>query len=130
MSDGNALLWHVGASAAGFGNLLDGSHRLLAGDFTGDGKTDLGFYDAGDGSWWIATSNGSTLAWHGAGSVSGFGNLLDASRILLTGDFNGDRRTDALFYYNGDGNWWLGASDGSGLGWRLAGTTAFDDLTR
>jgi hypothetical protein len=49
---------------------------------------------------------------------------------MLRGDFDGDHRADALFYYRGDGNWWLGASDGGRLSWRLAGNTRdFDDLT-
>jgi hypothetical protein len=131
LSDGNQLAWHVGGNAAGFGSLIDPSHRLFTGDFNGDGKTDVAFYYSGDGTWWLASSDGNALTWHNAGSVSGFGNLLDPSRLLLTGDFNGDRRTDALFYYSGDGNWWLGASGGDQLTWHLAGNTqTFDDLNR
>jgi len=37
---------------------------------------------------------------------TGFGNLADR-RPFWTGDFNGDGKSEILFYYPGDRNWWL-----------------------
>src|SRR5215208_6970716 len=56
---------------------------------------------------------------------SGFGNLADG-RPFWIGDFNGDGRSDVLFYYPGDDNWWLGSHQGPGgqLVWSSAGNTA------
>ena len=123
LSDGNALSWHLASNTKGFVDLLDGKHRVTTGDFNGDGKTDVAFYYSGDGNWWIGLSDGNTLSWHIAGNTRGFGNLLDGSHAIYDGDFDGDGKSDALFYYNGDGNWWLGLSDGNALSWRLAGNT-------
>ena len=39
---------------------------------------------------------------------SGFGKLTDGNHPVWIGDFDGDGRTDVLFYYSGDDNWWLG----------------------
>ncbi len=61
---------------------------MFTGDYNGDGKTDVLFYYKGDGNWWMGLSNGQTLAWHGAGSSGGFGNLLDGVHHWLRGDFN------------------------------------------
>src|SRR5206468_1232122 len=49
---------------------------------------------------------------------------LPAQHLTFSGDFNGDGKTDSLFYYAGDGNWWLGLSDGTKLNWSLAGNLA------
>jgi hypothetical protein len=130
-SNGDTLSWNLAGNAKGFGDLVDSNHGLWSGDFDGDGKSDVGFYFAGDGRWWIGRSDGSTLAWNLASTVPGFGNLLDPSRRVFTGDFDGDRKSDLLFYYDGDGNWWSGASGGVTLDWHLAGNTMrFGDLLR
>jgi hypothetical protein len=130
LSNGNTLNWQLAGNTRSFGNLLDANHRLFGGDFNGDGKRDVAFY-ASDGSWWLGTSDGAALHWNSAGNVAGFGNLLDGAHRLFSGDYNGDGKTDALFYYNGDAHWWLGSSDGAAFQWQLAATTPdLGDLTR
>jgi hypothetical protein len=69
-----------------------GVHRLLEGDFNGDGKSDVAFLYSGDDNLWVGLSNGSTLDWHLAGNTRGFGNLLDSDHQLYTGDFQGRRQ--------------------------------------
>ena len=92
--------------------------EAIPGDFNGDGRTDVAFrvpgygwgsvpidFANGDGTW--TSTNGAAGTWaHAAGSVA------------LTGDFNGDGRTDIAFHNpgsdwrtvpvllaNGDGTW-------------------------
>ena len=63
------------------------------------------------------------LNWSLAGNTTGFGQVWDG-RPFWTGDFTGDGKTDILFYFPGDGNWWLGRFDpNGGLSWNHAGNT-------
>jgi hypothetical protein len=107
----------------GFGNLADG-RPFWRGDFAGDGKTDILFYYPGDKNWWLGRFNGNgAVTWNLAGNTTGFGQVWDG-RPFWTGDFAGDGKTDILFYYKGDGNWWLGRFNAAGqLIWNLAGNT-------
>jgi hypothetical protein len=73
------------------------------------------FYYPGDGNWWLGShaGPGGQLQWSFAGNTLGFGQVWDG-RPFWTGDFNGDGRTDMLFHYPGDGNWWFGSHPGPG----------------
>src|SRR5205085_330992 len=62
-----------------------------------------------------------------------FFQLLNASshpadHKVFSGDFNGDKMTDTLFYYGGDGTWWMGLSDGTAIAWHSAGVLAGGDV--
>jgi hypothetical protein len=118
-SDGAALVWdRVGNTVtAGLGQIWDRDHRVLAGDFTGDGKTDLLLHDRSNGEWQMGVSDGADITWHAAGATTGFGDLLDLRHRLYVGDFNGDGKDDVMAYDSGRGLWWLGASDGTSLVW-------------
>jgi hypothetical protein len=80
------------------------------------------FYNPGDDNWWLGSHDGNELAWSFAGNTLGFGQVWDG-RPFWTGDFNGNGRAEVLFYYPGDGNWWLGSHPGLGgqLQWTFAG---------
>src|SRR5262249_8089409 len=103
-------------------------HRVWGGDFDGDGKSEALFHFADNGDWYMAHSDGAQLTWHKAGNTAGFGDLLDGGHYLVTGDFNGDHKTDVLMYYPGDGNWWMGLSDGNAIPFHLAGTTKLGNV--
>ncbi len=122
-SSGTAFTW-AKIGTASLGNWLDGKHRVHVADYDGDGKADFSIYNQADGSVTLGLCSGTALAWHSASSVGGFGNLLDGQHALFDGDFNGDGKTDLLFYYDGDGSLWLGASSGTALTWSQVGAVA------
>ncbi|MBL8954107.1 MAG: FG-GAP repeat protein, partial [Myxococcaceae bacterium] len=111
-------------------------YKVVTGDFNGDGKTDLATISrSGGGGWasWVAVdlSTGSGFAstvW-GAATPGHMRNGGAAHEYkVLTGDFNGDGKTDlATVTPNGQGGWaeWvaLELSTGSGFAstvWRAA----------
>jgi hypothetical protein len=53
----------------------------------------------------------------------GFGNLIDGQHPIWIADFTGAGHAQIMFYYAGDGNWWLGDMQGGQLNWSLAGNT-------
>ena len=107
------------------------SKRTFFGDFNADGQGDVLSYHPGDGNWWLGTLSGEKqLSWTLAGNTSGFGNL-NTNHTFFTGDFNGDGRVDVMFYYPGDGHWFLGTLNGQNqLTWSLVGnTTGFGNIS-
>ena len=106
----------------GFGNLADG-RPIWRGDFNGDGKAEVLFFYPGDGNWWLATLNSQgQFDWSLVSNTTGFGNITSLPKWV--GDFNGNGKSDVLFYYGGDGNWWLGSHDGSNqFSWNLVSNT-------
>jgi len=105
--------------------------RANAGSRFWVGKFRQGTHDellahSGDGEKWeIGSWNGIELAWHSAGETTTLGSV-DDGRPFLVGNFNDDpaKRDGILFYYPGDGNWWLGTWNGAQLAWRLVANTA------
>ena len=55
---------------------------------------------------------------------SGFGNLLDGRHPVWLGDFTGSGHAQVMFYYNGDGHWWLGDMVSGQLQWSLVSQSA------
>jgi hypothetical protein len=121
--DGTALAWSFAGNTEGFGHGINDGRPFWTGDFNGDGKTEVLFYYPGDDNWWLGTFQGTTLSWSDAGNTAGFGHGINDGRPFWTGDFNGDGKTEILFYYPGDDNWWLGTFQGNALSWSLAGNT-------
>ncbi|WP_197285431.1 M6 family metalloprotease domain-containing protein, partial [Planktothricoides sp. SR001] len=88
-SDGQRLNWGFAGNTAGFGNLTRDEIRFFSGDFSGDGRTDVLFYCASDGNWWLGRSDGQRLNWGFAGNTVGFGSLTRDEIRFFSGDFSG-----------------------------------------
>jgi hypothetical protein len=75
-------------------------------DFNGDGRTDLLWYNVKNGEYGVWLLNGSTII-----QTSSYGKVDPQSGWVIIGleDFNGDGRTDLLWYnqYNGELGVWL-----------------------
>jgi hypothetical protein len=126
---GGQLKWTLVNNSLGFGNLLDGKHPIWIGDYTHSGHQQVLFYYSGDGNWWLGDVTAGQMAWKLAGNTTGFGNLLDGKHPMWFGDFAGVGRTQVLFYYSSDGNWWLGDLQGGQLKWTLVNnSTGFGNL--
>jgi hypothetical protein len=123
-SDGNTLTWTKVGDESGFGNLIDRDHRMLAGDFNGDTKTDLAFYFAGDEHWWLGISNGSGFTWSLAATTTGAGHFLDWNHRVTTTDVDNDGKLDVVSYDSASGDWTVGRSNGSALTFAAMGNTA------
>lgn len=129
--DGTTLNWTWCANSSAFGNLTRPAIRFFTGDFSGSGRTEVLFYCADDGNWWLARHDGTTLHWQVVNNSSAFGNLTRPAIRFFTGDFTGSGRAEVLFYCANDGNWWLGRGTGAELVWSHAGNTkGLGDLTR
>ena len=81
------------------------------------------FYFPGDDNWWLGSHDGTQLQWTLAGNTAGFGHGINDGRPFWIGNFSLADRAQVLFYFPGDGNWWLGSHDGSKLQWSFAGNT-------
>jgi kumamolisin len=93
------------------------------GDFTGSGKTETLFWLPGDKNYWLGQFTGNQLTYTLAGNTAGFAGGEGVS-LFWTGDFTGSGKTETLFWFPGDKNYWLGQFTGNQLGYTLAGNTA------
>lgn len=113
-----AQVWDSGA-----GSWNQANTKIVAGDFNGDGKTDImAFYDYGSGLTrsWLFAGNGTggfaspTVWWN-----SGVGNWVWGDSKFVATDVNHDGKTDVVALYNyGNANTsaFLFTSGGSGWG--------------
>jgi IgA Peptidase M64 len=107
--DGNQLNWKLVGNTAGFGHGINDGRPFWIGDFNGDGRADILFYYPGDDNWWLGSYDGSQLNWKLVGNTAGFGHGINDGRPFWIGDFSRTDQSQALFYYPGDDNWWLGS---------------------
>jgi hypothetical protein len=85
---------------------VKGQTKLI--DFTGEGMSDIVFWNPGNGNWhYFSNVYERTFQWGGAA----FGDK------PAPGDFDGDGKTDAAVFRNPTGDWWiLRSSDGTFTG--------------
>ena len=93
--------------------------NCLAGDFNGDGKTDIACYSGG--YWYVSLATGNTISGYERFALDNWsfskvasGESAPIYNQCLKGDFNGDGKTD-IACYNSGGNWTLYMSTGSGF---------------
>lgn len=86
--------------------------QCFTGDFNGDGKTDVACYTSSAGVWNVALSTGS--GWQLESWSGGPGPALPVTDQCVTGDFNGDGKTDLACYTGNTGSWNIALSTGSG----------------
>lgn len=92
--------WSVGANL----QLGEETHRAVAGDFDGDGRTDIAYLVAPGGAWLVSRSRGTffeNATWSGP-DVDRWNDVLTSGKVteqrqVLVGDFNGDGKTDLRF---------------------------------
>jgi hypothetical protein len=118
-----ALTWELVGNTVGFGHGINDGRPFWIGDFTGNGLSDVLFYYPGDDNWWLGSMVGGQLTWTLAGNTVGFGHAINDGRPFWTGRFSTADRDQIMFYYPGDGNWWLGSHDGNAIQWSFAGNT-------
>jgi hypothetical protein len=80
-----------------------------AGDFNGDGKTDIAQFDSSTGQWWVRQSTGSSFT----SSVWATLNPAVPWVDVQVGDFNLDGRSDIAVRNLSTGQWWVLLSTGS-----------------
>jgi subtilisin family serine protease len=107
-AQGNALIWYIQGSTAGFSAIQFGVNddKPVRGDYDGDGRADLAVFRPSTGTWWIRRSSNPNnfLAFQ-------FGLATDK---LTPGDYDGDGKNDIAVWRETDGVWhYLKSSDGS-----------------
>lgn len=89
------------------------TNECFSGDFNGDKKTDIACYISG-GVWSVALSTGT--GWNMQSWGGGPGPALPVTDQCVTGDFNGDGKTDLACYTGSAGEWNVALS--TGIGWQ------------
>jgi parallel beta-helix repeat protein len=90
----------VGQADSGLFRILD--RKRAAGDFDGDGRTDLTIYRPSDGGWYIKRS---TQNFSNAGAAFFQWGL--STDIPLKADFDGDGISDLVVYRPSEGGWYV-----------------------
>jgi hypothetical protein len=100
---------YVSAVGLQWGNNSLGDKPLI-GDFDGDGMSDLAVWRASNGTWYWLTSSTNYSYASAAGVQWGNSSLND---VTLTGDLDGDHKTDLIIWRPSNGTWyWLKSSAG------------------
>jgi hypothetical protein len=118
--DGQRLMWIRSGNSLGFGNLADGRHLLVVGDFQGYYRDVLLMNYSVDGNWFLADwyNNATLQPWTLVGNTRGFGNVVDGNHGFWVGRF-GTVRDSLLMHSGSDGDWWRAVYDRAAraLGW-------------
>jgi hypothetical protein len=106
---------------SGSGSWTWAKSKVVAGDFTGDGKADLAvLYDYGNSTTglWLFPSTGTGIASPSRVWLSGSGSWTWANSLPDAGDFTGDGKADLAVLYdygNSTTGLWLFPSTGTGI---------------
>jgi hypothetical protein len=130
------LLWHPSDKTCRLGTFTGnqlsftpagtadlGGALTWTGNFTGTGKTEILVWNSSDKNYRLGTFDGNQLGFALAGNSSGFGGA-EAVSPTWTGNFTGTGKTEILFWYPGDRNYWLGMFTGNLLGYKLVGNSS------
>ncbi len=109
----NYTSWHQGEIYS------DPYETLSLGDFNGDGKSDVVYYEYGKTKVFVSNGGGFN---HEIWSQTSFG--VQPYKTLGVGDFNGDGKNDVVFYYE-NSNTWVGISDGSSFTYTIWSQNSF-----
>ncbi len=82
------------------------------GDFNGDSKTDVLFWASASQRYWVALKNGVLNHSLGGGWIS---SNIAGWELHQTGDFNGDGKTDMLWFNTNNDRWWIALRNGFGV---------------
>ena len=120
-STGNGFLTQEWATSPHWAidNNTDGHEEILTGDFNGDGKTDIARARSQWEFWRVSLANKEgngfiTEEWS-TSPYYAIDNLSDGYEKIITGDFNGDGKTDIAHARKDWGVWRVSLSTGSGF---------------
>ena len=80
---------------------------FVAGQFTGDSRTDVVGYHPSNGSLWVGHNTGSSFAFTQYATVAPA-----AGWSFVAGQFTGDSRADVTGYHPSNGTLWMGRNAG------------------
>jgi hypothetical protein len=101
-----------------FGN-RDGQYYV--GDYNGDGRSDLGFFNPGDNSFYVSISNGEGFGAIGSGQWIAPNQFGHRDGRYYVAFFNGGLKSDLGFFDPTDNSFWVSLSTGSAFNAKHSG---------
>lgn len=87
------------------------NHTIITGDYDGDGKTDIGVVDRAKGLWTIISSGTGEPIVSPTDLTETWNNWpwkdMTSSHTVISGDYDGDGKTDRAIVKTSNGKWWI-----------------------